>query len=578
MPLEKTILRATIPSVAEHLPAGLHPILRRAYAIRNLTDAADLDRGLSGMLPVSLLDNSAEAASVLHQTIEKRQKILIVADFDADGATSCALAIRGLREMGAENIEYLVPNRFQYGYGLTPEIVAVAKALEPDLIVTVDNGISSLRGVEEAKKAGIQVLVTDHHLPGAALPDADVIVNPNTSNNRFPSKNLAGVGVIFYVLIALRQRLREVGWFTQQGITPPNLAVLLDLVALGTVADVVPLDHNNRILVYQGLQRIRAGQCCAGIRALADVAQRSLPRLVSSDLGFAIGPRLNAAGRMEDMSLGIECLLTDDDSMAGELAMRLDSLNKTRRKVEQEMKQQAVDQLDDLPLSGELPFGLCLYRKEWHQGVIGILAARIRERCHRPVIAFAPGEEEGVIKGSARSVAGLHVRDVLDAVATSHPHLLQKFGGHAMAAGLSLRSADLDAFSRQFDREVRRRIDRESLRGVIRSDGGLGAGDFCMELARLLRGAGPWGQGFSEPIFDGLFIVVQQRVLAEKHVKLVLRPQAGGDILDAIAFNQADSAVAVDSTIHAAFRLDINEYRGRRSLQLMIEYFVSVPD
>ena len=575
--VEKSIVRAAIPTTAANLPDDLHPVLQRVYAIRNLTNAADLDRGLSGMLPVSLLDNSAAAARLLHQAFEGRKKILIVADFDADGATSCALAIRGLRAMGAENVAYLVPNRFQYGYGLTPEIVEVAKGFDPALIVTVDNGISSLQGVKVAKEAGIQVLVTDHHLPGPELPDADVIVNPNTRQNAFPSKNLAGVGVIFYVLIALRQRLDRTGWFSRLGVAPPNLAELLDLVALGTVADVVPLDHNNRVLVYQGLQRIRAGRCCAGIKALADAAQRSLPRLVSSDLGFAIGPRLNAAGRIEDMSLGIECLLTDDQDRAGELAGRLDSLNRTRRKIEQEMKQQAIQHLDALPLSGELPFGLCLYRAEWHQGVIGILAARIRERCHRPVIAFAPGEEAGVIKGSARSVAGLHIRDVLDAVAASNPNLLQKFGGHAMAAGLALKRTDLDAFSCAFDREVRRRIDSESLRGVVRSDGNLEAEDLHLELAELLRAAGPWGQGFGEPLFDGVFTVVQRRVVAEKHLKLVLRPEKGGDIVDAIAFNQAERDTGA-AAIHAAFRMDINEYRGERRLQLLIEHFLAMPD
>jgi len=577
IPYEKTIVRAEITATAANLPDDLHPVLQRVYANRNLIDEVSLDRGLSRMLPVSLLDGSVEAAELLHQTISAEKKILIIADFDADGATSCALAMRGLRAMGAEKVDYLVPNRFQYGYGLTPEIVAVAKKLSPELIVTVDNGVSSLEGVKEARQSGIKVLVTDHHLPGPELPDADVIVNPNNRGNGFPSKNLAGVGVVFYVLVALRQRLDETGWFSRLGKALPNLAELLDLVALGTVADVVPLDHNNRVLVYQGLQRIRAGRCCAGIAALAEVADRSLRRMVSSDLGFAIGPRLNAAGRIEDMSLGIECLLADDRRAADELARHLDSLNRTRRKIEQTMSRQATDDLSALPPSTELPIGLCLFREEWHQGVIGILASRIRERCHRPVIAFAPGEEAGMIKGSARSISGLHIRDVLDAVAAAHPRLLRKFGGHAMAAGLSLRRSDFDVFSREFDREVGRRIDSESLRGVIRSDGHLAVDDFDMELAELLRNAGPWGQGFPEPMFDGLFFVVQRRVVAEKHVKLVLRPVEGGDIVDAIAFNQAERDTGA-ARIHAAFRLDINEYRGRRSLQLLIEHFRAMPD
>ena len=578
IPVEKTIVRAPLPATTARLPGDLHPVLRRVYANRNLTDGAELDRGLSSMLPVSLLDNSTDAAALLHQTIEERKRILIVADFDADGATGCALAIRGLHLMGAENVAYLVPNRFQYGYGLTPEIVAVAKELSPSLIVTVDNGISSIQGVKVAKAAGIQVLVTDHHLPGPELPDADVIVNPNSGKNGFPSKNLAGVGVIFYVLIALRKRLDEAGWFSRLGAAPPNLAQLLDLVALGTVADVVPLDHNNRVLVHQGLQRIRAGRCCPGIRALAKVAQRTLPGLVSSDLGFAIGPRLNAAGRIEDMSLGIECLLAEDQGRADELARRLDSLNSTRRKIEQEMRLQASELLAALPLSGGLPVGLCLYRKEWHQGVIGILAARIREYCHRPVIAFAPAEEEGVIKGSARSVPGLHIRDVLHAVAVSNPRLLQKFGGHAMAAGLALQRSDLDAFSHEFDCEVRRRIDSESLRGIIHSDGELEADDLHLALAELLRAAGPWGQGFAEPLFDGIFCVLQRRVVAQKHVKLILQLSGGGDtVIDAIAFNQAETDTGA-ATIHAAYRVGVNEYLGKRCLQLLIEYFQAVPD
>ena len=574
---EKLIVRAA-PCAPVDLPETLHPVLRRAYALRNLTGAAELDRSLSCLLPVSLLNGAAEAAHLLQQMIESRRKILIVADFDADGATSCALALRGLRAMGAENLDYLVPNRFEYGYGLTPEIVAVASERDPALIVTVDNGVSSLQGIAAAHAAGIQVLVTDHHLPGPQLPDADVIVNPNMPDNSFPSKHLAGVGVIFYVLIGLRQQMSASGWFSRMGRHPPNLAELLDLVALGTVADLVSLDHNNRVLVYQGLQRMRAGRCCAGIRALATVAQRSLARLVSSDLGFAIGPRLNAAGRIEDMALGIECLLTDDQDLAEELAARLDALNRTRRTIGEEMERQALEQLDKLPLIDQLPFGLCLYREEWHQGVIGILAARIREQCHRPVIAFAPGEEAGLLKGSARSVSGLHIRDLLDAIAASHPGLLQKFGGHAMAAGLSLQLTDFDTFRLAFDHEVRRRVDAQQLRGVIRSDGALQPGDFGIELAELLRAAGPWGQGFSEPVFDGHFRLLQRRPVAEKHLKLLLQPSEGGDIIDAIAFNQVGRPGEVDSTIHAAYRLDVNEYRGRHSLQLLIEHFQVVPE
>ena len=570
---KKTIARSVPCEVTSTLPDDLHPVLKRIYSIRDLVSPDQLERNLGNLLPVSQLKGAPEAAELLHGAMERRASILIIADFDADGATSCALALRALRAMGAARVDYLVPNRFEYGYGLTPEIVAVALERRPDLLVTVDNGISSLEGVAAARAAGVKVLVTDHHLPGAGLPEADVIVNPNCPGDPFPSKNLAGVGVIFYVMAALRARLRETGWFGKPGLPEPNLAELLDLVALGTVADVVPLDHNNRILVHQGLQRIRAGRGCEGIKALLEVASRSCGRLVSADLGFAVGPRLNAAGRLEDMSLGIECLLTDDPGKARRMAMELDALNRQRREIEEEMRVQALRHLDDaVPQGEELPIGLCLYREAWHQGVIGILAARIRERYHRPVIAFATAGD-GIIKGSARSIPGLHIRDVLDAVAARHPGLLEKFGGHAMAAGLSLRESDLGAFSGAFDGEVRRKVDQESLRGVIHSDGPLDTGEFNMELAGLLRNAGPWGQGFPEPLFDGGFEVINERVVGEKHLKLVLRPEQGGELLDGIAFNQAeDHAGKGLERIHAAFRLDINEFRGNTSLQLIVEH------
>jgi len=555
------------------LPETIPPLLQRIYHRRCLNTVTELQRNLERMLPPGSLAGLEAAAALLHEKLAGQARILIVADFDADGATSCALLTRGLRALGAGNVGYLVPDRFRFGYGLTPEIVEVALQRKPDLLITVDNGISSLQGVAAARQAGVAVLVTDHHLPGAELPEADVIVNPNQPGDRFPSKNLAGVGVVFYLLAALRGRLRERGWFDEQGITEPNLADWLDLVALGTVADVVALDHNNRILVHQGLQRIRAGRCVPGIRALVGIAGRQLDRLVASDLGFAVGPRLNAAGRLDDMSVGIECLLTDNPRVAMDLARQLDQLNRQRRGIEQSMQVQALDQVEQLLPRGELPYGLCLYRPDWHQGVIGILAARIRERWHRPVIAFAPGEEAGVIKGSARSIPGLHIRDALDGVAATHPGLLEKFGGHAMAAGLSLRLDDLERFSRAFDAEVRRRIGAEALQGVIHSDGSLDAADLDLPTAQLLRDAGPWGQAFPEPLFDDRFRIVNQRIVGERHLKLVLESEAGGPILDAIAFNQADPLPPDDALIHAAYRLDVNEYRGRRSLQLMVEYF-----
>ena len=573
---ERIIVRFPAAQKSENLPVDLHPVLQRVYANRALISPHELERGLKGIPPVSSLGGVTQAADLLQQALARQARILVVADFDADGATSCALAVRALRAMGAFHVGYLVPNRFEYGYGLTPEIVAEALKRAPDLLITVDNGISSLRGVAAAKAAGVSVLVTDHHLPGSALPAADVIVNPNCADNPFPSKNLAGVGVIFYVLAALRARLREQGWFGSQGIAEPNLADYLDLVALGTVADVVPLDHPNRILVHQGLQRIRAGHCCAGIRALIEVAGREYRRLVSSGLGFAVGPRLNAAGRLEDMSLGIECLLTNDPLMARDMAQQLDALNRERRQIEQQMQQQALALIEEALPEGELPFGLCLYRDQWHQGVIGILAARIRERLHRPVIAFALAEE-GVIKGSARSIPGLHIRDTLDAVATSNPGLLEKFGGHAMAAGMSLRREDLEAFSQAFDREVRRRIGVDDLQGRIHSDGALKEQEFSLELAELLRGAGPWGQGFPEPLFDGEFRVVSRRIVGERHLKMMLEPAPGAALLDAIAFNPPEPQLEDhNERIHAAYRLDINEFRGQRNLQLIIEYFSAV--
>ncbi|MCP3870840.1 MAG: single-stranded-DNA-specific exonuclease RecJ [Gammaproteobacteria bacterium] len=571
------MVRLSARGDSEVWPGGLHSVLKRVYSNRGVTSPEALDRTLSQLLPASQLYGSGEAADLLFKVMEQGGSILIIADFDADGATSCALAVRALKAMGTERVDYLVPNRFEYGYGLTPEIVAVALERNPDLLVTVDNGVSSIEGVAMARAAGVSVLVTDHHLPGARLPEADVIVNPNCPHDAFPSKNLAGVGVIFYVMAALRSRLRKANWFDKQGKPEPNLAVLLDLVALGTVADVVPLDRNNRILVYQGLQRIRSGHCCEGIKALTRVADRQRGRLVAADLGFAVAPRLNAAGRLEDMSLGIECLLTDDPGRAAELAGKLDSLNRERRRIEAEMQQQALGYLSELePRQGELPSGLCLYRDAWHQGIIGILAARIRERYHRPVIAFAAAGN-GMIKGSARSIPGVHIRDALEAVSRGVPGIVDKFGGHAMAAGLSLRLADYEVFSDAFDKEIRQRVNPEQLRGTINSDGPLEAVNLSMEFAGLLRDAGPWGQGFPEPVFDDTFKVINQRILGGKHLKLVLQPESGEGLLDAIAFNQAEDHESGGlGRIRAAYRLDINQFRGNLNLQLVIEQVESL--
>ena len=570
---KKSIRCRTVPEDAR-LPGDsrLHPLLRRIYAARHVRDN-DWESGLAALHPPDSLKGLTAALDLLETALEQRQHILVVGDFDADGATSSALLVAALREMGAAQVDYLVPDRFKFGYGLTPEIVDVALARKPDLLITVDNGISSLEGVARARAAGIRVLITDHHLPGASLPAADAIVNPNQPGDTFPSRSLAGVGVAFYLAMALRSHLREQGWFTRQAIAEPNLAAYLDLVALGTVADVVPLDRNNRLLVRQGLLRIRAGHCRPGIRALLKVAGRNPSRVVASDFGFAAGPRLNAAGRLDDMSLGIECLLSDSESRADTLAQQLDALNRERREIETDMKADAMQHLDAMQLDrNDLPAGFCLYDTGWHQGVIGILASRIKEQFHRPVIVFADAGE-GELKGSARSIPGLHIRDALDAVAARHPGLVKKFGGHAMAAGLSLETVKLNAFRKAFIAELETQLDEDALTGVLETDGELQPDDFSLELSELLRDAGPWGQGFPEPLFDGLFKVLSVRVVGERHLKLSLRPRDGGPMLDAIAFGQAERFVPdKGSQVRAVYRLDSNEYRGMLSLQLVIEW------
>lgn len=557
----------------ENLPdlGALPPLLTRLYAARGVQSAAELDKGLARLIPYQRLKGMEGAVDLLVQGLQQGQRMLIVGDFDADGATASTVGVLGLRMLGAAHVDYLVPNRFEYGYGLTPEIVAVALEREPQLLITVDNGISSVEGVAAAKAAGLTVLVTDHHLPGAELPAADAIVNPNQPGCEFPSKALAGVGVMFYVLLALRARLREMGWFTAQR-PEPNLGELLDLVALGSVADVVPLDANNRILVHQGLARIRAGRARPGLRAILEVAGRDHRRITSTDLGFILGPRLNAAGRLDDMALGIECLLCEDEALARDMAVQLDQLNQDRKAIEQGMQREALAQLKDLPLE-DMPFGLCLFEADWHQGVIGILASRMKERYHRPTIAFADAGD-GVLKGSARSVPGFHIRDALDAVAAKHPQLISKFGGHAMAAGLSLPQANFAAFAAAFDAEVRRQLCEDDLTGRLLSDGALSIEEFHLPLAKELRNAGPWGQHFPEPLFHGVFQLVQQRVVGERHLKVVLKSECGSVQLDGIAFG-VDREIWPNPTVRwveLAYKLDVNEYRGQESVQLLIAH------
>lgn len=570
----KTQLRRRPAADDTHLPASLPPLLRRLYALRGVQAEQELERGVKGMLPWQQLDGIDDAVSLLQQALADGRRIMVVGDFDADGATSTALTVLALRSMGGAAVDYLVPNRFEDGYGLSPEVVEQAAARGAELIVTVDNGISSHAGVDVAHAKGMQVLVTDHHLPGETLPAAEAIVNPNLRGCAFPSKSLAGVGVAFYLMLALRARLRDSGWFEQRALAMPNLAELLDLVALGTVADVVPLDANNRILVYQGLNRIRAGKCRPGIRALLEVANRDARQLAANDLGFALGPRLNAAGRLDDMSIGVALLLSDDIAQALMLANDLDALNQTRREIEQGMQVEALQLCDQLErTSTELPYGLAMYHPEWHQGVVGILASRIKERFHRPVIAFAPAGD-GILKGSGRSVPGLHMRDALERLDMLNPGLMMKFGGHAMAAGLSLEEAKFDEFRQRFGELVGEWLDPAMLEGVIWSDGELAMQELSLTTAELLREGGPWGQAFPEPTFDGKFRILQQRLVGEKHLKLMVEPLGGGPLLDGIAFN-VDTTLWPDSSVREvelAYKLDVNEFRGNRNVQLLIQH------
>lgn len=556
------ILTRRTPQVArERLEyEGVHPLLARLYAARGIARAADLDTALSALLDPSLLKGAAEAATLLADAIAAKRRLLIVADYDCDGATACAVGVRALSAFGAE-VSYLVPNRFDYGYGLTPEVVRLAAERKPDVIITVDNGIASVDGVAEAKRLGIATLVTDHHLPGDELPAAECIVNPNQPGCGFPSKSIAGVGVMFYVVLALRAELRRRGAFN--AAPEPNLAALLDLVALGTVADVVKLDRNNRILVAQGLARIRQGRMQPGLRALFRVAGRESERASTFDLGFALGPRLNAAGRLADMSLGIECLVTDDLGQALNIAQQLDQLNRERRSIETDMQDQALAFLDTIDATDRA--SLSLYDPAWHQGVVGILASRVKDRLHRPVIAFARGNA-GELKGSGRSIAGLHLRDALDLVSKRAPGLLLRFGGHAAAAGLTLREENLGDFEALFEEVVRGLVSPADLTRTLETDGPLEAGRMTLESARLLEGE-IWGQGFPAPLFSDEFDVDKQRILKDRHLKLTLRK--GAARFEAIQFNFAGS---VPATVHAAYRLAVNEFNGISSVQLVLEH------
>ena len=551
--------------------APLPRALKQIYANRGVDRLDDITLPLSQLAPPSALKGAQAAAEMLADAIEFHASVVIVGDFDADGATSCALAVSLLKQMGLEEVTYLVPNRFEFGYGLTPEIVGIAAQYQPDVLVTVDNGIASIDGVMAAQMLGMSVIITDHHLPGDTLPEADIIVNPNQPGCPFPSKALAGVGVMFYVLTALRAELRQRGWFESMGIDIPNLADALDLVALGTVADVVPLDKNNRTLVAAGLARMRSGRARPGIEALFEVAGRDIRQVSSTDLGFVAGPRLNAAGRLDDMSVGIECLLAESSASARTLATQLNDFNKERKEIERTMQTDAMALLEKGDLSvGDEDFALSLFREDWHQGVVGILASRIRERFHRPTIVFAQSGD-GELKGSGRSIPGVHLRDALDRVATSTPGLITKFGGHAMAAGLSLSEDDLPRFRETFNRVVAQALKGSLPDHVTVTDGQLPQSDLTLVLAEALESGGPWGQGFEAPSFEGVFTISDMRVVGEKHLKFRLVTEAG--LIDAIAFNADVETWTRDTpkVLRCVYRPCVNEYRGDRRLQLQIE-------
>ncbi|HHE8712149.1 TPA: single-stranded-DNA-specific exonuclease RecJ [Haemophilus influenzae] len=575
--MKKLIKRREIP-VGNSV--STHPLLDRLYRARHIKNTKELDRTLKSMLNPNQLYGIDQAVNLLVEAYQQQQKIVIVGDFDADGATSTALSVLALRQLGFSDVDYLVPNRFEQGYGLSIPVAEMALEKGVQLLMTVDNGVSSFEGIAFLKEKGIRVLVTDHHLPPETLPPADAIVNPNLSQCHFPSKSLAGVGVAFYLMLAVRAKFRELGIFTAE--TQPNFTDLLDLVALGTVADVVPLDQNNRILAYQGLMRIRARRCRPGIIALAEVANRNVEQFTSSDLGFCIGPRLNAAGRLDNMSIGVELLLANEMSKARELALDLDELNQTRKEIEAGMKLEAIKICQNLTaLFKELPYGITLYQPDWHQGVLGIVSSRVKDQYHRPVIAFTQ-DSEGILKGSARSIEGLHMRDVLERIHSQHPNIILKFGGHAMAAGLSIREEYFADFQYLFNQTIADWLDEEHLQGIIWTDGELNSNEFNLETAELIKSVGTWGQGFPEPCFDGEFKILDQRAIGQNknHLKMLLEPKQGGVLLDAIAFN-INTRLYPDLSIkqaRLAYKLDINEFRGNRSLQLLVDYIEPIDE
>ena len=573
------IVRRQLDAVGDQAagwPAHLHPVLRRIYQLRGIRDFSEVEHRLGALAAPARLGGLQQACAVLHQALEQQQRIIVVGDFDADGATGTAVAVRGLRMLGATQVDYRVPNRIDHGYGLSTALVAEIATANPDLIITVDNGISSVAGVAAAKRHGMRVIITDHHLPGPQLPAADAVVNPNLPGDDFPSKALAGVGVMFYVLLALRAQLRDVGWFADRDMTEPDLRVLLDLVALGTVADLVPLDHNNRILVHAGLQRIRAGRACAGVAALLEASGRTAERLDTSDLAFAIAPRINAAGRIADMGIGIDCLLSDDPIQALLLARRLSQINAQRRDVQAEMVAQAEEFVGDFLQrhgSDALPVGLVLHEPDWHPGVVGLLASRLKDKLHRPVIVCAPGGEEGMVSASARSIPGFHIRDALVDLDAANPGLITRFGGHAMAAGLSLRADSVATFAEAFDALCRARISDDQLQALLHTDGELMDGELDMSLARQLQMAGPWGQAFPAPLFDNAFEVESWRTVGASgtHLAMKLRLPGSRVVTEAIHFGGYADAPP-PSPLRAVYELVVDEWNGREKVKLMVRH------
>lgn len=572
--MKNKLTHRQLPKALPEFSPDIPLLLQRVYALRGITSMQELDYTTRNLCNYDNLDGTQTAVEIVYSAMQNNKRIMIVGDFDTDGATSTALTVKALKKMGCQHVDYIIPNRFDDGYGLSISVIKRALFKKADLIITVDNGVSAIEAVEFAKQSNLTVIITDHHLCPEQLPAADAIINPNLPNCSFPSKHLAGVGVAFYFMSALRAKLRQENWFRTHNLEEYNLASLLDLVALGTIADVVKLDHNNRILVHQGINRIRSGYCCAGIKALLHIARKDPVSFTSTDLAYYIAPRLNAAGRMDNMSLSVELLLCDDYNSALKQASDLDMLNNDRKLIEQTMYKEALSYIQELEQQqSSFPNLLVVYHPEWHQGIIGILSARLKDKHYRPVICFA-STEEGILKGSGRSIAGIHLRDLLDELDQNHPDLLVSFGGHAMAVGLSIRENDLERFRKHFETLIDKRLNANTLEQIIETDGEIDSQDFNYAMAKQLKESGPWGEGFTEPTFDGDFIVHQQRLFAEKHLRLVLEPKNGGPIIEGVYFN-VNLTQWPDNTIKnvkIVYQLDVDDFRGNQTAKLMIRH------